>query len=143
MKKKWGFRAKKKNDSEPKQALPTVPTPDPFTERNVNLITPGTHLQGKVIFDQTTRMSGHIQGQVESRPGTTLIITSDGLVEGDIQADQVIIQGFVEGEVHASSRIQITSGGRVMGNLKSPSVQVDFGAWFEGECQSGSSLSEA
>jgi cytoskeletal protein CcmA (bactofilin family) len=144
MKKKWVFSSRKK--SQPAAASPlqrTTSLEERLSEKDINLITPGTLLAGKVVFDQTTRMAGHIQGEVESRPGTALIITQEGLVEGNINADEVLIQGFVEGEIQASTRIVIAAGGRVQGSLRSPSVQMDFGAWFEGECHSGRPSSEA
>ena len=144
MKKRWSLILKKTQKSPKKGATSSLnPTtdathsPHELQERSVNLITTGTLLSGKIVFDQSTRMSGHIQGEVESRAGTALIITQEGLVEGNITGDEIIIQGFVEGEVKATKRIHITSGGRVLGNVTSPSVEVDFGAWFEGECRAG------
>jgi cytoskeletal protein CcmA (bactofilin family) len=110
---------------------------DGLTERSVNLIAPGTHLKGQVHFDRTTRIAGRIEGSIEGAPSTTLILTEEGMIEGDIRGDSIYIEGFVEGEINATTRIQIAPGGRVIGNLTSPSIQVDFGAWFEGECRSG------
>ena len=136
MKKKWSLKLPKRTPPSPAKESPVQST-EVLTERTVNLITPGTVLEGKIHFDRNTRMAGRVQGSVEASPGTILIVTNEGLVEGDIQGDHVIIQGFVEGEVHAKTKIQIASGGRVIGNLNSPSVQVDFGAWFEGECHAG------
>jgi len=144
MKKKWSFRGKKKATEAPVVSPRTLPhrSADLLSEKPFNLITAGTQLQGKILFDQSTRMAGHIQGEVESRPGTSLIITQEGLIEGNITADEVLIQGFVEGEIRASTRITVASGGRVLGSLHSPSVQLEFGAWFEGECRSGSALTD-
>ena len=130
---KFGKRNTEKSVVNPPQVNPD----EILTERNVNLIAPGTQLKGQIHFDRTTRIAGHIKGSIEGAPSATLILTEEGMIEGDIRADSVYIEGFVEGEIHATTRIRIAPGGRVVGNLTSPSIQVDFGAWFEGECRSG------
>jgi cytoskeletal protein CcmA (bactofilin family) len=54
------------------------------------------------------------------------------MIEGTLEADEVIIQGFVRGEVQARRRIHLASQGRVVGSLSAPQIAVDFGAYLEG-----------
>jgi len=117
-----------------------APSGELLVESRVNLISPGTQLEGRVRFDRTTRISGHISGSIEGSRDAAIILSEEGLVEGNITADRVYIEGFVEGDIEAHEFIHIASGGRVVGNLTSPRVRLDFGAWFEGECRSGKSF---
>lgn len=137
------FKSGKRKTEKPIPATAASNPAEVLTERSVNLIAPGTHLKGHVHFDRTTRIAGRIEGSIEGAPSATLILTEEGVIEGNIRADSVYIEGFVEGEVHATTRIRIAPGGRVVGNLTSPSIQVDFGAWFEGECRSGKNIESA
>ena len=117
-----------------------IPAAESLVESRINLISPGTHLEGKLRFDRTTRISGRVSGSIQGGRDAAIILSEEGLVEGNITADRVYIEGFVEGDIEATEFIHVASGGRVVGNLTSPRVQLDFGAWFEGECRSGKGL---
>ena len=132
---------KSPDESNPAAGIRTgTPAAESLVESRINLISPGTHLEGKLRFDRTTRISGRVSGSIQGGADAAIILSEEGLVEGNITADRVYIEGFVEGDIEASEFIHVASGGRVVGNLISPRVQLDFGAWFEGECRSGKGL---
>ena len=106
-----------------------------ITEQAVTWIAPEIRIEGKIYFDQVARVHGQIRGQIEAAPGSTLILTETAYVEGDIQADTLFIDGFVRGDIVARTKVVISGTGRVLGNIESPSVSIDFGAHFEGQCK--------
>lgn len=105
-----------------------------MNEGSINLIAEGTRLEGEIHFSDVTRVHGTLVGKVHARPGSTLVLCETALVEGDIQADHLIIDGFVRGEIEATGAVKISSTGRVVGNIKTESLTIDFGAYFEGTC---------
>ncbi len=111
--------------------------PAVISESSLNLIAEGTRIEGKIHLGQVSRVHGALIGQVEAPAGSTLIIAENGWVEGNILADSLFIDGFVRGDIVARTRITVSGTGRVIGNLRAPTVALQFGSYFEGSCHSG------
>ena len=47
--------------------------------------------------------------------------------------DEIIIDGFVHGDVNAKSKVTLSESGRLVGNVISPKFEIRFGAHFEGK----------
>jgi cytoskeletal protein CcmA (bactofilin family) len=105
-----------------------------ITETSINIVGEGTLIEGDVLFDRVTRVHGVLKGNVRAKEGSTLILGETSVVEGDVDADTLIIDGYVQGDVSARKRLVISRTGRVIGNIHSPTVRVEFGAYFEGRC---------
>ena len=107
----------------------------PVVESAINLIAEGTRIEGKIRLDHVSRVHGCVSGQIEGASGSLVVIAETGWVEGNIDADSVVIDGFVRGDIAAKTRIKISRTGRVVGNLKAPKVALDFGSYLEGSCK--------
>ena len=103
-------------------------------ETLLNIVSEGTRLEGKILFDDMSRVHGVLVGEIHSKPGSTLILAETSTVEGNIEADILVIDGYVRGDVHAKTRLLISRTGRVIGNIKTPSLTLEFGGYFEGQC---------
>jgi cytoskeletal protein CcmA (bactofilin family) len=103
-------------------------------ETAVNMVAEGTRIEGQVLFDQVSRVHGILVGEVRAKIGSTLILSETAVVEGNIDADIVMIDGYVHGDVTAKTRVVVSRTGRVVGNIKAPSLILEFGAYFEGRC---------
>ena len=100
----------------------------------VNLITAGSRFQGTVEFSNYTRFEGYVNGTLKGGPGSELIVGENGVVEGKVEGDVIIIDGFVRGEISALGKVVITGTGRVIGEIRSPSIQIEFGGFLDGKC---------
>lgn len=118
-------------------ASPASHEPIPIVEADVTILGESTVLEGKVILDQVTRVHGTMRGEVLAGPGSTVILTESAIVEGKMKVDTLWIDGFVQGEIEAKSKVAISRTGRVIGKISSPSISIDFGAYFDGTCSSG------
>lgn len=104
-------------------------------ENEVTIVGESTRVEGKIVFDQMTRVHGVLVGEIESKPGSTLILAESGLVEGTVSADTLIVDGTIQGNIFVKSRLLVSRTGRILGNIHTPSLTLDFGAFFEGTCQ--------
>jgi len=111
------------------------PKEEALLESEITLISETTRIEGNIHLNGITRFFGSIKGQMNSDKGSKLILMESAVVEGSLDVDTIIIAGFVRGEVRAHSRILIQGSGRVIGNLHAPSIQIDFGAFVEGDIQ--------
>ncbi len=108
-------------------------------ESSVNIVSEGTRIEGEVVFDQISRIYGVLVGKVKAKDGSTLILSETAVVEGTIEADTLIIDGYVQGEIKAKTKTVISRTGRVIGNILTGNLSMEFGAYFEGKCSTGSS----
>ena len=63
-----------------------------------------------------------------------MYVGADGVVNGDINAANVIAAGSVEGKISAAGFLKILSTGRVYGDISVYRLIADEGAVFEGKC---------
>lgn len=103
-------------------------------EGAINLIAEGTRLEGKIVLDMISRINGVLIGELHGKPGSKLILAETALVEGDIFADQLLVDGFVRGNIVSTGKVTVSRTGRVIGNIQAPTIELEFGAYFEGRC---------
>lgn len=103
-------------------------------ETSLNMLAPGTRIEGKILFDEVSRVHGILMGEIYAKDGSTLILSETAVVEGNIVADTLMIDGYVQGDVIAKTRVVISRTGRVVGNIKTHLLIIEFGAYFEGRC---------
>ena len=94
------------------------------------------------LLSKEVKMEGEIQGsenlQVEGRFKGTIKLAGDlyigptGVVDADVEADNVIIQGQINGNVLARKQLQIQSSGKLLGDCTAQSIDIKEGALFEG-----------
>ncbi|OFZ82134.1 MAG: hypothetical protein A2583_07405 [Bdellovibrionales bacterium RIFOXYD1_FULL_53_11] len=103
-----------------------------ISETETNIIAAGTVLEGKFNLDSLSRVHGTLIGQVTGQKGSELILCESAKIEGSITADTVVVGGYVHGDITAGTKVVITGSGRVVGNIRTPSLKVEYGAYFEG-----------
>lgn len=92
-----------------------------------------TVFEGKMTFEGVFRLDGKFEGEIFE--SGTLIAGETAVVKGKIGVNTLIINGLVEGEVHAKTRVEIHSTGKLYGNLSTPIVTIAEGGVFEGNCK--------
>ena len=92
----------------------------------------GSHLDGELRFKSHFRIDGKITGRVVSKGG--LVVGEQGVVEGEITIGKVLVSGTVNGAIHASEQVAIVPGGKVLGDIDTPSLVIQDGGQFEGRC---------
>jgi cytoskeletal protein CcmA (bactofilin family) len=88
-------------------------------------------LKGEISSSEDLILHGRIEGKV-SLPGHMLTIGPGADVSAEIVARTLILGGSVTGNVAATERFEIKSGGRMNGNLVCPNVVMSEGSEFTG-----------
>lgn len=92
-----------------------------------------TEIEGDIRFKDSFRIDGKFKGRILS--GISLIIGENGNIEADINVSSISINGKVKGSLTAKEEIEIFSKGRVTGQLTTPKLIIEEGAFFQGSCQ--------
>lgn len=92
-----------------------------------------TEFEGNLSFKGMVRIDGRFKGEINTEG--TLIVGETAVIDSDIHASNVIISGEVRGHIVAGERIEILSPGKVFGDIEAPSVTINTGVVFDGNCQ--------
>jgi cytoskeletal protein CcmA (bactofilin family) len=94
------------------------------------LIQKGCEFEGKLCFEGTAKIDGRFKGKIFTKD--ILIIGEGAVVEGDIEADVVIIYGNMFGKITALNRIELRYPGVFKGDYFTPVFSMDEGAIHQG-----------
>jgi cytoskeletal protein CcmA (bactofilin family) len=94
----------------------------------------GTTLTGEANFKGMLRVDGGLSGRVSSADGT-LIVSTNGRVDANVEVAVAQIFGTVNGDITASKRIEMGRVAKVTGNIQTPALVIEQGALFEGSCR--------
>ncbi len=94
-----------------------------------------TTIKGEFQFDGPARVMGALEGTINSK--ASLEIADGGRCKGTINADRLVIDGRVEGDVTARSALQLTAKGNLRGDLIAASLTIAEGATLVGHCRVG------
>jgi len=108
------------------------PIPGRQLESEITLMSQGSLIKGEFTFDRMTRLHGRLEGKIHGLPGSVLIVGETASVHGEIKGDEIIIDGFVHGDIEAKTKVVVSESGRLIGNVRAPKFEVKFGAHFEG-----------
>jgi cytoskeletal protein CcmA (bactofilin family) len=98
---------------------------------DLTIISSTAKIVGNIEVKEELHFYGQLLGELRGAPGSIIHLKEGSLVEGKITADQLVIEGFVKGEVHAQQKTWITGRGKLVGTLHSPTLAIDPGAIFE------------
>nr|WP_246325413.1 polymer-forming cytoskeletal protein [Dissulfurirhabdus thermomarina] len=97
------------------------------------MIGANTLFEGNCFSERSICVEGTIRGRVESKG--SVILGTNGKVEGDILATSVVVGGQVVGNIVATGHLEVTSTGRVKGDIMSPTFVINEGGIVDGMCR--------
>jgi cytoskeletal protein CcmA (bactofilin family) len=97
----------------------------------------GTRIVGKLTFEGAVRIEGQVEGEITA--DDTLTIGESAVVKAKIAGATVVVHGQVTGDITARARLELRAPSRVVGNINTPSLIIQEGAVFEGQCAMGGS----
>lgn len=92
-------------------------------------------ITGDVHFSGGIYVEGTVHGGVfaeESSTDAVLTLADGGVIEGEVRAPHIIINGQLLGDVYASQRIELGPKARVQGNVHYQVVEMAAGAMLTG-----------
>ncbi|MBE0483645.1 MAG: polymer-forming cytoskeletal protein [Bacterioplanes sp.] len=99
------------------------------------LISSKTEITGDVKFTGGLHIDGVVKGNVLADAGTGAVVrvSDKGRIEGEIHAPNVIINGQVTGNVHASDYIELAKKAQVSGDVYYHMMEMVLGAEVNGK----------
>jgi cytoskeletal protein CcmA (bactofilin family) len=86
--------------------------------------------KGILTLEGNIRVDGRLEGELRSTG--TLIVGEHAVIRGNIMAGILITSGKINGDVIASEKIKILKPGIVIGDIRTPAISIEAGAFFHG-----------
>ena len=98
------------------------------------LISKTTEVKGDIKFSGALEIEGKVVGNIaaDDESSAEVRIRESGIVKGEISVPSIIINGVVEGDVHASQHLEMAAKARVIGNVYYTSMEMVMGAEING-----------
>jgi len=122
------------------QDLAKSNAPDNRTSRgpvepiHVAMVGRGMIIRGQVRSGEHIQVDGELEGGLQL-PGYDLTVGAQGRVRADVAAREVDVAGIIDGNVDATKKITVRKGGRLLGDLRTPGIVIEDGAYFKGKIE--------
>lgn len=90
----------------------------------------GIVIDGEIMGSEPVIVEGVVKGRIAL--DSTVIVASGGVVEADLDSDDVEISGQVTGNVTARGLAELKSDSRMVGDIRAPRILISDGAGFKG-----------
>ena len=95
----------------------------------------GITIKGELFGEEDVKIEGRVEGKIKLTKN--LLVGQSGVIEADVEAENINIGGNVTGNIVAQNRVEIVSSGTMIGDIKAPRVIVAEGAPFQRKCRYG------
>lgn len=102
--------------------------------QNLAVVGKGMIIRGQIRSGENFRVDGEVEGSLQL-PGCDLSVGAQGRVRSDVAAREVDIAGIIEGNVDATKKVTVRKGGRLLGDLRTPGIVIEDGAYFKGKIE--------
>ncbi len=115
---------------------PRIDQPLPIRAKNVSVIGPTLEFKGELQADEDLVIEGQVDGTIAHHK-KRLTIGKQGRVRADINANSVIVEGQLVGDIHGVEVVSLASGADVTGNIFCRRIVIEDGARFNGRIDMG------
>lgn len=95
-----------------------------------SLLSSEVQIEGDIQGNENLQIEGKLKGSI--RLTGDIYVGQTGLVEADVEADNIVILGQINGNVTARKQLQIQSSGKLMGDCSAQTIDIREGALFDG-----------
>ena len=99
------------------------------------ILGPDAKFKGEFTFDSAAKVLGRVEGSITSKG--KLLIAGGSTCKANVIASEVAIEGFIEGNVEATERVEIKSKGRISGDIVASRMTMGDGATIDGHVRIG------
>ena len=100
-----------------------------------SLIAQGSLIEGNFKFSEGLRVDGEVVGNIMARADapSMLVVSETAVVQGELRADHIIINGSVNGPVYAAVLLELQPKARIRGDVHYAALEMHQGAIIDGD----------
>jgi cytoskeletal protein CcmA (bactofilin family) len=100
-----------------------------------SILGPTLYFKGDLSAEEDLLIQGRVEGSVTHTQRLT--VGAQGTVKANIKAQLIVVEGTVDGDLHAEKSVFVKDTAKVSGNIVAPSVSIQEGANFTGNIDMG------
>ncbi|HEX7964273.1 MAG TPA: polymer-forming cytoskeletal protein [Gammaproteobacteria bacterium] len=99
------------------------------------LIGKNSRIDGDLRYKGGLHVDGEIRGNVHAEEGSDsmLSLSQHGTIRGEVKVPVLVVNGTVEGDVHADKRLELGPEARITGDVYYNLIQIAVGATVNGK----------
>jgi len=131
------------NEKKPETKSTDAPRPmEAPMERTTGWLGASLRVKGEISGTEDLLVDGPVEGSIHLND-RKLTVGKTAKIMADIEARDVVVYGYVKGNVHAKGRVEIKKDGYVVGNLTTAQIMIEDGADFKGTIEIDRTAKEA
>lgn len=87
-------------------------------------------IAGTLKAEAPGQIAGIINGEVSVN--NKLVILKEGIILGDVSADELLVYGRIDGDIKRCNKLMIQSGALIKGNITTMEIHIEKDATIEG-----------
>lgn len=103
---------------------------------SINLIGPGTIINGDINCNGDIRIDGSLIGSINSKG--KIVVGTTGLIEGEIICQNADFSGVINANVMVGELISLKATAKLTGDLVTNKLAIEPGAKYTGKCNMSS-----
>jgi|SRR5579883_1953693 len=100
-----------------------------------SILGPTLYFKGELSAEEDLLIQGRVEGSIAHTQRLT--VGPQGTVKANIKAALIVVEGTVDGDLHADRSVVVKESATVTGNIHSPTVSIMEGANFTGNIDMG------
>lgn len=101
---------------------------------HVTIIGKAMTIRGTIRSEESLHVDGEIEGKLDLLDHR-LTVGPQGTIKADTKAREVEILGRLDGDIDAAGKVTVRKGGRLVGDLRTPAIVIEDGAYFKGRIE--------
>ena len=98
-----------------------------------NVLSSDVEIKGSIKFSGELTFDGKIEGEIQT--DGLLTLGDSAVVNGNINAQSVIVRGKITGNIHAKEKIEIKAKTELFGDIRATKLTVEEGVTFVGKTE--------
>jgi cytoskeletal protein CcmA (bactofilin family) len=95
-----------------------------------SVLGPTLFFKGDLSAEEDLLIQGRVEGSITHTQRLT--VGAQGTVKANIRAAVIVVEGTVEGDLHAEKSVFVKETAKIVGNIHAPTVSILEGACFSG-----------
>jgi cytoskeletal protein CcmA (bactofilin family) len=100
----------------------------------------GTRIAGEMAVQGTLRIDGIVEGDIQA---DWVVVGESGKIRGNARTRGMVVGGAVEGNIEATEMVELREKARMAGEIHAPKLSVSEGALFDGQTRMQDNGAEA
>jgi cytoskeletal protein CcmA (bactofilin family) len=97
------------------------------------IIGKGIVIKGELYGDEYMIIAGTVEGDIFLKKH--LVIESSGVVNAEIQTENITVKGQIRGNLIASEKVEVFNGAKVVGDIHAKKLFIEEGAEIQGNIE--------